>query len=91
MRKGGNWEREGGRERELKLFSMAHTHACILTRFGSDLGRLKETNSEQPIAEREQIIVAFKSGNEQVAEQLLPNIRPAVVRTTFQSRMYLRT
>ena len=31
---------------------------------------------------------AFKSGNKQVAEQLLPSIRPAVVRTTFESFYY---
>ena len=30
-----------------------------------------EANLQQPMAECEQIIVAFKSGNKQVAEQLL--------------------
>ena len=39
------------------------------------------------MAEREQrtdecVINAFKIGNKQMAEQLLPSIRPAVVRTT---------
>ena len=34
-------------------------------------------------------VQAFKSGNKQVAEQLIPSIkRPAVVRTTFESFYY---
>ena len=42
------------------------------------------------MAEREQrttddCVNAFKSGNKQVAKKLLPSIRPAVVRTTFES------
>ena len=31
---------------------------------------------------------AFKSGDKQVVEQLLPRIRPAVVRTTFHAFMF---
>ena len=39
--------------------------------------------------EAERVIVnAFHSGNKQVAEQLLPMIRPAVVRIRFKARMY---
>ena len=49
----------------------------------------KETSDyKQPMSEHEQrtdeCVNAFKSGNKQVAEQLLPSIRPAVVRTTFK-------
>ena len=44
------------------------------------------------MAEREQrtdeCVETFKSGNKQVAEQLLPNIRPTVVRTTFKFWYY---
>ena len=46
------------------------------------------------MAEREQetddheCVDAFKSGNKRVAEQLLPSIRPAVVRTTFKFNIF---
>ena len=37
----------------------------------------------------DECVYAFKSGNKKVAEQLLSSIRPAMVRTTLHSRMYL--
>ena len=38
---------------------------------------------EQRTDEYFECVDAFKSGNKKVAEQLLPSIRPAAVRTTF--------
>ena len=50
------------------------------------------SNQWHAMAKREQrtdgCVKAFKRGNKQVAEHLFPSITPAVVRTTFESRMY---
>ena len=44
--------------------------------------------ADQRLAE-EHCVKAFKWGNKQMVEQLLPRIRPAVVRTTFQSHRFI--
>ena len=46
---------------------------------------MAEREPGEPCEQRtDECVYAFKSGNKQVAEELLPSIIPAVVRTTFE-------
>ena len=68
-----------------------HTHTLIIFMTLGDPANyvvISLRSKMAATAQEERCVNAFKRGNKQVADKLLPSIRPAVVRTTFVFRFF---